>query len=59
MGPDDALKAVKLIKPKKVVPIHYNTFDMINQDAEAWATDVNKTTQSEAIVMKSGDQIQL
>ena len=59
MGPDDALKAVKLIKPKKVVPIHYNTFDMINQDAEAWATDVNKTTQSEAIVMKPGDQIQL
>ena len=59
MGPDDALKAVKLIKPKKVVPIHYNTFDMINQDAEAWATKVKKATQSEAIVMKSGDQIQL
>ena len=59
MGPDDALKAVKLIKPKKVVPIHYNTFDMINQDAEAWATEVKKATQSEAIVMKSGDQIQL
>src|SRR5262249_36680489 len=24
MGPDDALRAVKLIAPKKVLPIHYN-----------------------------------
>src|SRR4029077_5414573 len=26
MGPDDALRAVKMVQPKKVVPIHYNTF---------------------------------
>jgi L-ascorbate metabolism protein UlaG (beta-lactamase superfamily) len=59
MGPDDALKAVKLIKPKKVVPIHYNTFDMINQDADAWANNVKKSTQAEPIVMKPGDHIEL
>lgn len=59
MGPDDALKAVRLIKPKKVVPIHYNTFDLINQDADAWATGVKKATDSEAIVMKPGDKIRL
>ena len=35
MGPDDALRAVKLIKPKQVVPIHYNTFDIIKQDPQA------------------------
>ena len=33
MGPDDALRAVKLIQPKKVLPIHYNTWDLIAQDA--------------------------
>ena len=59
MGPDDALKAVKLIKPKKVVPIHYNTFDLINQDADAWAMAVKKATHSDAIVMKPGDKIRL
>ena len=32
MGPDDALRAVKLIEPKQVVPIHYNTFEVIAQD---------------------------
>ena len=26
MGPDDAVRAVKLIQPKKVMPIHYNTW---------------------------------
>ena len=33
MGPDDALRAVKLLKPRHVLPIHYNTFPPIAQDA--------------------------
>lgn len=37
MGPEDALKALELLKPKKVVPIHYNTFPPIRQDGEAFA----------------------
>ena len=34
MGPDDALRAVKLLRPKHVIPIHFNTFDLIHQDAK-------------------------
>jgi L-ascorbate metabolism protein UlaG (beta-lactamase superfamily) len=37
MGPDDALRAVKLIQPKAVIPIHYNTWELIAQDPNAWA----------------------
>ncbi len=59
MGPDDALRAVKLIEPKQVVPIHYNTFDVIKQDAQAWAVRVQKETQTQAVVMKPGDTIEL
>ncbi len=33
MGPADALRAVKLLQPKHVVPIHYDTWDLIKQDA--------------------------
>ncbi len=51
MGPDDALRAVQFLKPKKVVPCHYNTFGYIMQDANAWATRVNGSTSAEAIVM--------
>jgi L-ascorbate metabolism protein UlaG (beta-lactamase superfamily) len=59
MGPEDAIRAVKLLKPKKVVPIHYNTFPLINQDAEAWAEAVEKETSAKVIVMKPGDTIQI
>ena len=32
MGPEDALKAVQMLKPKLVVPMHYNTWPLIEQD---------------------------
>jgi L-ascorbate metabolism protein UlaG (beta-lactamase superfamily) len=54
MGPDDALRAVKLIQPRKVLPIHYNTWDLIAQDANAWAARVRKETSSEPVVLKPG-----
>jgi L-ascorbate metabolism protein UlaG (beta-lactamase superfamily) len=59
MGPDDALRAVKLIEPAQVVPIHDNTFDMIKQDAPAWALRVEQETSARATVMNPGDQIEL
>jgi L-ascorbate metabolism protein UlaG (beta-lactamase superfamily) len=31
MGPADALRALQLLAPGRVVPIHYNTFDLIKQ----------------------------
>jgi L-ascorbate metabolism protein UlaG (beta-lactamase superfamily) len=54
MGPDDALRAVKLLQPKKVLPIHYNTFDLIAQDPQAWAQRVRQETQAEPVVLHPG-----
>ena len=39
MGPDDALRAAKLLQAKNVIPVHYNTWELIAQDAAAWATE--------------------
>lgn len=39
MGPDDAVRAAKLIGPKAVIPMHYNTFSVIRQDADKFAAD--------------------
>ena len=55
MGPDDSLRAIKLIQPKKVLPIHYNTFDLIAQDSAAWATRVRQETRAEPVVLKPGE----
>jgi L-ascorbate metabolism protein UlaG (beta-lactamase superfamily) len=55
MGPDDALRAVKLLQPKRVMPIHFNTFDLIRQDPNAWANRVRKETQAQPVVLKPGE----
>jgi L-ascorbate metabolism protein UlaG (beta-lactamase superfamily) len=37
MGPDDALRALRYLRPKLAVPMHYDTWPVIAQDAEAFA----------------------
>ena len=59
MGPDDALRAVKLIEPQQVIPIHYDTFDVIRQDPDAWAERVRKETSARVTVMSPGDTFEL
>ena len=59
MGPEDALKAVKLLQPKHVVPIHYNTWDVIKQDPQAWAKQVEAETSTKVHVLKPGESISL
>ena len=59
MGPDDALKAVQLIEPKRVIPDHYDTWPLIAQDAGAWAERVRAETSAEPLVMAPGDSCEL
>ena len=49
MGPDDAARAVKMIKPGVVIPIHYNTWDVIAQDPQAFKQKVGKSAQVEIL----------
>lgn len=56
MGPEDAAKAVQFIKPKEVVPIHYNTFPLIKQNPEEFA---KKVTGASVRVMKPGDKFDI
>ena len=55
MGPDDALRAVKLLQPKVVIPIHYNTWGLIAQDPNAWAERVQNETSTKAVVLQPGE----
>jgi len=59
MGPDDALTAVKLLQPKRVVPVHANTWPLIAQDPQAWAERVRKETGAEPVVLSPGGSIEL
>jgi len=55
MGPEDALRAVKLLGPRITIPMHYNTWDPIKQDAEAFQKAVESSTISKCMVMEPGE----
>jgi L-ascorbate metabolism protein UlaG (beta-lactamase superfamily) len=59
MGPDDAVRAVKLLKPRFVLPIHYNTFPPITQDASAWAARVKSETPATPVVLQPGEWFEI
>jgi L-ascorbate metabolism protein UlaG (beta-lactamase superfamily) len=59
MGPEDALRAVKLLVPKHVIPVHFDTWDLIAQDADAWARSVEAETGVKAHVLKPGGTFSL
>jgi L-ascorbate metabolism protein UlaG (beta-lactamase superfamily) len=59
MGPDDALRAVKLLTPRRVLPIRYNTFPPIAQDAHAWAARVREVTDAEPVIIEPGEWVEL
>lgn len=42
MGIEDAVKAAEFLRPGKVIPIHYDTFDLIRSDAGDFAARVKK-----------------
>lgn len=49
MGPEAAIRAAQRIKAKKVVPIHYNTFPVIEQDGQAFVRKLPKIGQFLAV----------
>ena len=55
MGPGDSIEAIRMLNPKRVAPCHYSTWPPIAQDADAWASRVNKETSAEAIVVQPGE----
>lgn len=59
MGPDDSIRAVQMIQPKKVIPIHYGTWPIIDQDANAWAQRIRAETGAEPIVLQPGEAVSL
>jgi L-ascorbate metabolism protein UlaG (beta-lactamase superfamily) len=55
MGPDDAFLAVELLRPEVVIPVHFGTWGVIEQDAGAWVDRVNAETDTEAVLLDPGD----
>ncbi|HAQ40384.1 MAG TPA: metal-dependent hydrolase [Clostridiales bacterium] len=56
MDLDDAVTAADFIKAKNVVPIHYNTFDLIKADPDEYK---NKVKTSETVILNINESINI
>ena len=59
MGPDDAVEAVRLLKPTLALPNHYGTWPPIAQDGAAWAARVREATQADAKALVPGESVRI
>lgn len=54
MGIEDAARAVDFVKPKVVIPMHWDTFDVIAADPAAFADAVGDTAK--VVILKPGQR---
>jgi len=57
MGPDDAVRALEFINPRIVVPMHYDTFPLIEQDTQEFRRKVGNRARLH--VMAPGSELEL
>lgn len=58
MGVDDAVEAVKILHPKIVIPMHYNTFDLIKADPDDFSAKVQNYS-TKCVILKPGEGCQI
>ena len=59
MGPEDSIRATQFIQPATVIPAHYNTWPLIEQDTAAWSAAVEGNTSALPVVLHSGQSLSL
>jgi L-ascorbate metabolism protein UlaG (beta-lactamase superfamily) len=59
MGPKDAARAASILRAGTVIPCHFNTFPPIQQDAEAFRTQVEEETASKLLILQPGETVEI
>ena len=59
MGPQDALDAVGFLAPKIAIPCHYNTWPVLEQDAEQWKQIVESETETKVLILAPDDYVEV
>lgn len=59
MDIEEAVLATKMIEPKFVIPMHYNTFDLIKVNVNEFKELVEKQTNSKPLIMDFNSSIDL
>jgi L-ascorbate metabolism protein UlaG (beta-lactamase superfamily) len=56
MGPEDAARAVEMIRPRTVIPIHFDTWPLISQDTDRFRGLVEP--RAEVVVLGAGETLE-
>jgi L-ascorbate metabolism protein UlaG (beta-lactamase superfamily) len=59
MGPDDSLKAARFLQPQIVIPCHYDTWPLIEQDIDDWSRRIAAETPAQPAVLQIGESFEL
>jgi len=59
MGPREGMMAAEFIGAPTIIPIHYNTFEKISQDAEEFARAINETTDMKCVILRPGMEYEI
>jgi len=57
MGIKEAALATKMIAPRIVIPMHYNTFPLVEQDPFAFKEAVESICPTEVVILNPGDRV--
>jgi L-ascorbate metabolism protein UlaG (beta-lactamase superfamily) len=58
MDVEDAILAVKMIEPKMVIPMHYDTWDIIKADVKSFKNKI-ESLKIKCEVMNPGDSLKI
>jgi L-ascorbate metabolism protein UlaG (beta-lactamase superfamily) len=58
MGVEDAVKAVEFLNPGVVIPMHFDTFDVIKQNPQVFAERL-KGSETRVQILKIGESYNL
>ncbi|MBL4886295.1 MAG: metal-dependent hydrolase [Planctomycetaceae bacterium] len=55
MGVRDSIQAINFLQATQVIPCHYNTWPIIEQDTTAWSEQVAQMTDAKPVVLNPGE----
>ena len=58
MGPEDAVTAADWLQAKTVIPMHYNSFPVIQQDVQQFKNRLESRTEERCLMMQPGESHQ-
>jgi len=59
MGIDDAVVATRLLRPKVAIPMHYNTWPLIEADPNLFKDKVEAETETKVVILRPGESTTL